>query len=145
VKNILLTIKDCETDTIESPIVRTTIELAGFCSSRVHIIHVVPPYKAPYNVDSETFRREVASELRHEHKLLHQLAGNMRSQNIDAKALLAQGEIITTILQETERLAIDMVILGRHKRGPLYRLLTDDTDEGMLAKCSCPILFVPVD
>ena len=144
-KNILMTIKDFETTTIASPIVEKTIELASNCSSKVQIIHVAPPScEPPYNVDGEMFRREVATELRHEHDFLQHLAKCMQDMNIDATALLVQGSIINTILQESERLAVDLVILGRHKHGPLYSALMDNTDEGLLAKCDCPIMFVPV-
>ena len=144
-KNILMTIKDCETTSIASPIVEKTLELAKLCSSKVHITHVAPPSREPpYNVDSEKFLREITSELRHEHDCLHHLAKCMQDVNVDATALLVQGSIISTILQESERLAIDLVILGRHKHGPLYRVLMDNTDEGLLAKCTCPIMFVPI-
>ena len=144
-KNILMTIKDCETATIASPIVEKTLELASLCSSKVHIIHIAPPSREPpYNVDSKMFRHEVATELRHEHDFLQHLKKCMQDMNIDATALLLQGSIISTILQESERLAADLVIVGRHRHGPLYRALMDDSNKGLLAKCSCPIMFVPV-
>ena len=144
-KSILMTIKDCETTTIASPIVEKTIELARLCSSKVHIAHIAPPScKPPYNVDSKLFRREVTAELHHEHNFLQHLAKCMQDVNVDATALLVQGSIINTILQESERLAADLVILGRHKHGPLYRALMDYTDKGLLAKCSCPVMFVPI-
>ena len=145
VKNILMTIKDFETTTIASPIVEKTLELASRCSSKVHLIHVVPPSRQPpYNVDSEMFRREVATERRREHDCLQHLAKCMQEMSVDATALLVHGSIISTILHESERLAADLVVLGRHKHGPLYRALMDDTDKGLLANCSCPMLFVPI-
>lgn len=144
-KNILVTIKDFETATIASPIVEKTIELASNCSSKVHLLHVAPPSREPpYNIDSELFRREVATELRHEHDCLRHLAKCMQDMNIDVTALLVQGSIISTILKESERLSVELVIVGRHKHGPLYSVLMDATEEGLLAKCSCPIMFVPV-
>jgi len=125
--------------------VEKTIELASACSSKVQIIHIAPPSREPpYNVDSEMFRREVASELHHEHDCLQRLAECMQDVNIDATALLVQGSIINTILQESERLVIDLIVLGRHKHGPLYSALMNNTDEGLLAKCSCSIMFVPI-
>lgn len=143
-KNILLTIKDYETTTITSSIVEKAAELAGYCSGKVYLIHVTPPPgHAPYNIDSEMFRREIANELRHEHKSLHDLAKSMRDKGIDTTAMLVQGPIISTILQESRRLAIDLVILGRHKHGPLYNALMDDTD-GLLAKSACPVMLVPM-
>jgi len=144
VKNILMTIENCETTTITSPLVEKTLELANAFSSKVWILHIVPPSRqSPYNVDTEVFRREVAAELHQEHDFLQHLAQCMRKKNIDVTALLVQGPILSTILQESERLAIDLTILGCHKHGLLYSALMDDTDEGLLAKCALPIMFVP--
>ncbi len=143
-KNILMTIENCETTTIASPIVEKTLELANAFSCKVWILHVAPPLRqSPYNVDNKVFRREVAAELHQEHDFLQHLAQCMRKKDIEVTALLVQGSIINTILQESERLVVDLAILGCHKHGLLYRALMDDTDEGLLAKCAIPIMFVP--
>ncbi len=144
-KHILMTIKDCEAATVTSPLVEKTLELASLGSSKVHIIHVAPPScESPYNIDSNMFRSEIANELRHEHNCLQNLSRCMRDINIDATALLVRGSIINAICNESERLAADLVVIGRHRHGPLYSTLMDGTDKGLLAKCSCPIMFVPV-
>ena len=144
-KNILMTVKDCDATTITSPIVEKTLELASYRSCKVHIIHVASPSRQPpYNVDSKMLRCGIASELRREHNCLQHLSRCMREMDINAKALLVRGSIINTVLQESERLSVDLVIIGRHRHGPLYSALMDSTDKGLLAKCSCPIMFVPV-
>ena len=143
-KNILMTVEDCETTTIASPIVEKTLELASTFSSKVWILHIVPPSRqAPSNVDNKMFRREIATEFRQEHDFLQHLAKCMRDKNIDVTSLLVQGSIISTILQESERLAIDLVVLGCHKHGIFYSALMNNPDENLLAKCSHPIMFVP--
>jgi nucleotide-binding universal stress UspA family protein len=145
VKNILMAVKDCETTSITSPIVGKTLELASMCSSKVYILHIAPPTrKPPHNIDSMMFSSEVANGLRHKFEFLKRLEKCMQDVDIDATALLVQGSIINTILKESERLAVDLVILGRNKHGPLYRTLMDDTDKGLLAKCSRPIMFAPL-
>ncbi len=143
-KKILVAIESCETTTITSPFVAKTLELASAFSSKVWILHVAPPLRQPpYNVDSKISRHEVATELHHEHDFLQQLAKCMQDENIDVTALLVQGPIISTILKESDRLEIDLLILGCHKHGRLYGVLMDDTEEGLLSKCSRPIMFVP--
>ncbi len=143
-KNILLAIESCETTTVTSPVVEKTIELASAFSSKVWVLHVVPPSRQPpYNVDSKVSRNEVAAELRREHDFLQQLAKCMRERNIEATALLIEGKIVRTIMNEAERLGIDLVVVGCHKRGRLYGALLDDTEEGLLSKCARPIMFVP--
>ena len=143
-KNILVAIESCETTTIASPIVQKAIELASAFSSRVWLLHVVPPSRqTPYNIDRNVTRQEIAAELRHEREFLQQLAKCVQDKNVDAHALLVQGSITGMILQEAERLAADLVILGCHRHGRLYGALLDDTEEGLLSKCARPLMFIP--
>ena len=145
VKNILVAIESCEATTIASPIMERTLELAGALSSKVWILHVVPhPRDTPFNIDSKTLRRETAAELLHEHEFLQYLAQCLRDRDIDASALLVEGATIKTILKESDCLDIDLIILGCQKHGLLYCALMDVTEEGLLSKCTRPIMFVPV-
>jgi len=143
VKNILVAIDDCETTTIVSPTIKRTLEMASAFSSKVWILHIVPRSPPPYNVDRKMLRQEVAAEFRHEHEFLHHLAQCLRDQDIDAKALLVQGPIVKTILTESERLDIDLMVLGCHKHDLLFGAFMEVTEEGLLSKCPCPIMFVP--
>lgn len=143
-KNILVAIDSCETTTSKSPVVKKAIELASAFTSTVWLLHVVPPSRQPpYNVDRNVTRQEIAAELRHEHEFLQQLAKCMQDKHVDAHALLVQGSITGMILQEAERLAADLVILGCHRHGRLYGALLDDTEEGLLSKCARPLMFIP--
>ena len=145
VKNILVAIDDCEATTIESPIMERTIELASAFSSKVWILHIVPhPGQPPFNVDSKMLRREVAGELRHEHKFLRHLAQCLRDRDVDSTALLVEGAIIKTILEESDRLDIDLIVIGCHRHGMFYGALMEFTEEGLLSKCPRPVLLVPV-
>ena len=143
-KKILVAIENCETTTIASPIMEKAIELASALSCKVWLVHIVPPSREPpYNVDASLTRHEAADELRHEHEFLQYLAKCMQEKKIDAAALLVQGSIISSLLKESERLEIDLIILGCHKHGKLYGAIMDDTEEGLLSKCPRPIMFVP--
>jgi len=121
-----------------------TLELAGAFSGKVWILHVVPHSRqAPFNVDDKTLRQEVAAELRHEHEFLQNLAQCLRDRGVDAAALLVEGATIKTILNESDRLDIDLIVVGCHKHGLLYGALIDVTEEALLSKCPRPIMFVP--
>jgi nucleotide-binding universal stress UspA family protein len=144
VKNILVAIDTCEAITIASPIMARTLELAGAFSSKVWILHIVPPSRQPpFNVDAKTLRQEVATEFRHEHDFLQHLAQCLRDRDIDANALLVKGATIKTILNESDRLDIDLIVLGCHQHALLYGALMDVTEEGLLSNCSRPLMFVP--
>jgi nucleotide-binding universal stress UspA family protein len=144
VKNILVAIESCESIAIDSPMMERTLELAAAFSSHVWLLHVVPRSKqAPFNVDTGVLRREVAVELRHEHEFLHQLAQCVRDREVDATALLVEGPTIRTILRESERLDIDLLVLGCHKHSQILGALMEIAEEGVLSKCVRPTMFVP--
>jgi nucleotide-binding universal stress UspA family protein len=145
VKNILVAIDDHEAVTAASPIIARTLELATAFSSKVWLLHIVPPARQPpFNIDKDVLRKEMAGELRHEHKSLHHLAESLRERHADVTALLVEGAIIRSILDESERLDIDLIVLGCHRHGLLYGALTEFTEEGLLSKCLRPIMFVPI-
>ncbi|MDH5388455.1 MAG: universal stress protein [Gammaproteobacteria bacterium] len=143
-KNILVAIDDCQKTTIASPLIVRVIELANAFSSKVRLLHVVPQsQQPPFNIDKKTLRHEVAHELHDEHEFLQQLAKHLRNRDIDATSLLVKGAIIKTILHESDRLGVDLIILGRHKHSKLYSALINGTEEGLLKICPYPIMFVP--
>ena len=146
-KNILVAVDDIENTSITSPIMERTLELACAFSSKVWILHVVPHthQNTPFNIDTSVLRREVAAELHEQHTFLQNLAQSMRDRDVNAKALLIEGATIKTILKESERLDIDLIILGCFRHSLLYGVLTEFTEEGLLSKCPRPIMFIPME
>lgn len=144
-KNILVAVDNFENITIVSPLIEKTIELANAFSSKVWLLHVVPQARqSPFNIDVEVLRREAAHELHDEHEFFQQLAACLRDRGVDAKSLMVEGTTIKTILNESERLGIDLIILGCHRHSELFGVLTSDTEKGLINKCSHPVLFVPI-
>jgi len=147
VKNILVAIDDIQTTTIASPIIARTIELASAFSSKVWILHIVPQTResVSFNVDDAALRHAGAAELSDEHESLHALARCLRDRGVDAGALLIEGATVRTLLRESDRLAIDLIVMGCHRHGVPYGVLLEFTEEGVLGKCSHPIMYVPME
>lgn len=142
--NILVAVESCESTTIVSPIIEKTLELAKAFASKVWLLHVLPhSHQPPFNIDGKTARRELAAEFRSEHEFLQQLAKCIHERDIDVTALLVQGSITKSILKESQRLDIDLIIMGCRKHGRIYGALMDSTEEGLLSNCSRPIMFIP--
>jgi nucleotide-binding universal stress UspA family protein len=145
VKNILVAIDDCDATTISSPIMQRSMELAAAFSSKVWLVHVVPHAgEPPFNIDRKVLRREMATEYRQEHDFLQHLAQCLRDRGIDATSLLVEGSPTATLLAEVTRLQADLIMLGCHRHGMPYGALLDATEEGVLSKCRCPMMFVPL-
>ena len=144
-KKILVAVDYFESITIASPLLEKTIELASAFSSQVWLLHVVPlSRQPPFNVDNDILRREAARELHDEHEFFQQLANCLRDRNIQATSLMVEGATIRTILRESEKLGVDLIILGCHRHSELFGSLAGDTEKGLLNKCAYPIMFVPL-
>ena len=79
----------------------------------------------------------------HEHHQLQLLADDLRHEGINAIAISIQGPTIEVILQETQKLAADLIIIGSHGHNSLYKALVGSVSEGILRHVQCPILVIP--
>ena len=143
-KTILVAIENIDGTSLASPVIEHTMELAHSFSSKVWLVHVVPRLgTTPFTVPREMLRDQAATELHHEHKFMQHLTGALRDRGINATALLVEGVTVKTILKEADRLDADLIVVGSHSHGLLYRALLDGTGERLLNESTRPILFVP--
>ena len=145
-KNILVAIDDIETTTVSSLLMEQAMELAGAFACKVWLLHIVARSRdpGPFNVDDRILRHEGAAELETEHAFLQALARCVRERGIEAQALLIEGATVRTILNEADRLAIDLIMLGCHRHRVPYGVVAEFTEEGVLGNCTRPIMYVPV-
>lgn len=129
-------------------------KLAKALSAKIWLLHVatvrldfsfspVSSDKVTY-LDAGGIRNTIAKKFRHEHRLLQQFSKELRSVGLDCTALLVEGSITETILDEAAKLSADMVILGSQKKGAVGSFLLGSTSEGVLHKSSVPVLIVPI-
>jgi len=133
--------------------------LANALSSKVWLLHVAEPKPGmipytgsyvdygsgfvDYGPDPKVLRDQVAQKFHAEHRALQKEAEGLRGAKIETTALLIQGAVIKTILEEAEKLTIDLIILGSHGHGAVYSLLVGSVSEGVLKNAVCPVLVIP--
>jgi nucleotide-binding universal stress UspA family protein len=93
--------------------------------------------------DVGRMRDAVAKKFHNEHRLLQQFSQELRSAGLDCTALLVEGSITETILNEAAKLSADMVILGTQGKGVVDRFFLGSTSGGILHKSPVPVLVVP--
>jgi nucleotide-binding universal stress UspA family protein len=52
---------------------------------------------------------------------------------------------VDTVFTETERLKADMLVLGAHERGGLFKALLGNVSEAVLKRAKLPTLIVPLE
>lgn len=132
-----------------SDITPRLLEIAGSLArsyqSTLYLIHVEPPDPdfVGYESGPQHVRNLVAAEAIRHFKEENQIRDRLRNEGIDAHSLVIQGPVVEKILDEADKLAADLIVIGSHGHGALYHMLLGSAGEGILARAACPVLVVP--
>jgi nucleotide-binding universal stress UspA family protein len=131
-----------------------TRRYAQALDATVDIIHVAAPdpdligyiKSTPEEQDQfDVERKYHAKELRSEHQQTQDLAAKLRASGVRVdQALTVQGPTLARVLEEAHKLRADLLILGSHHHGALYRLWYGDIAAGAAKQARCALLVVPV-
>ena len=129
---------------LSSTVVERAAPLASDAGAALTLLYVGPPQ--PDFLGQQLYRKVVAGDVP-EHLLdsyqeLRLLEAQLRGDGIEVDSILVQGKAIESILEEARRIDAEMIVLGTHKGGGIYRLL-GSTSEGVLRGAHCPVLVVP--
>lgn len=113
--------------------------------SRLILLHVVEP---PISYLGEEFgATPVVAELpvatASLHSDLEAMASHLRSQGLAVETKVAIGAIVETILDQAAILAADLLVIGSHNHGAVYRALIGSTSVGVVKHSQLPVLVVP--
>jgi nucleotide-binding universal stress UspA family protein len=85
-----------------------------------------------------------AEALRADHQQIQAIGETLRSKGLRVDdAITVQGSVPASILEMSHKLSADMLIMGSHQHGALYRLVHGDTAAEAVTQAPCPILVVP--
>lgn len=143
-KNILVAIDFRESS---QKLINLAEELALKFYAKLWLIHVAAPEPEyiGYQVGPQYVRNNRAAELRSEHKILENHVNELHKKHIAAQSLLIEGGTVKMIKEESERLGIDLVIVGHHKHGMFYKTFVGCTDAEVVSCSDIPVLIVPLD
>lgn len=114
--------------------------------ARLWLVHIAAPEPdfVGYDTGPQYIRETRAEDLREEHRVLQKMAEDLRKRSIAAEALLVQGPTVQTLLDECEKLEIDLLVIGSHEHGFLYNLFAENTALELFKKSNIPLLVVPL-
>ena len=130
---------------ITSSLITKAGEIAVCDKSRVYIIHVASPNPdfIGNKVGPIHERQSRVCELKQEKKKLEKLAEHFHALGVEAIPLLIQGATAELILTETQRLNVELLIMGTHGHGLALSALLGSTSHQILKHASCPVLLIP--
>lgn len=119
--------------------------LAEALQARLWLVHVAAPDPdfVGYDAGPPGVRDQMAEHLRDDHREIQRIAGEVRDRGIDATALHVQGPTVETLLRESRKLEVDLIVMGSHGHGALYRTLMGSISEGVMRNADVPVAIVP--
>jgi nucleotide-binding universal stress UspA family protein len=120
-------------------------QMAADTSAQLCLLYVAPPEAdfAGHQLGRKVVEEPVPEELREEWDRLAETVHDLRERGIDAESLMVRGKAVDCILEEAGRLGADLIVMGSHGHGALYRSVVGSVSEGVLRSTSCPVLIVP--
>ncbi len=119
--------------------------LAKRIDARVVLMHVEPPDPdfVGYEVGPPTVRDAVSREIRKDDARLHALRDALRAEGVEAEGLLIQGPAVEKIIEESNRLDVDYIVIGSHGHGALYDLVVGSVCDGVVRRATRPVVVIP--
>lgn len=126
-------------------VLRETILWARRLSAELILLHVAPPDPdfVGYDARSENIRLASTYKTQHAENQLEALAIELRKDGIRTNALLVQGDVAAMILQETDRLHIDAILMGTHARATTSGPYVGSVTRQVLHCAARPVILIP--
>ncbi|MCK7593037.1 universal stress protein [Pseudomarimonas salicorniae] len=120
--------------------------MARATAASLWLLHVAEPEPdfVGYEAGPQVVRDQVAEAHRRDHGQIQAHARALRDEGMEVTALQIQGSIAQAILDEAERLAVDLIIMGTHGHGAVFDLIVGSTSQAVLRSSALPVLLVPV-
>lgn len=141
-KNILVPI---DFSAVQESLIAVASTIAKPIGAKLWLVHVAAPDPdfVGFKVGPAYVREHMAEILRQEHQDIQELAAGLKASGVEAEALLVQGPTTDTLLEVAANVKAEMIIVGSHGRGALFRAFVGSVSEQLLKESKVPVLVVP--
>lgn len=141
-KNILIAIDFHDKTQI---LIDYATKFARVFDSKIWLLHVAAPDPdfVGYGVGPQYIRDFRADELKEQHKNLLSYVDSIKSQGLESDGFIIQGAKIEMIMEESEKLDIDMIITGHHDRGFFYEVFRGSVSSNIVSDSKIPVFVIP--
>jgi len=125
--------------------VESAVKFASAFKSQVRILHVEAP--VPTYIGNEIVQPVIPAdndeELTKIREDLASMVDSLTQQGIEADYELVKGPIVESIIEKATNYHANLLILGGHHHGFLYRAFIGSVCSGVVKHSPCPVLIIP--
>lgn len=114
-------------------------------ADQIWLVHVEDPDPAfiGYGTGPQEVRDTVAEEIREHHRRLEEESNRWREQGLDVTALVVQGPIVETILEQAAKVGADAIMMGAPSHSRWHDLLLGNIADSLIRRARIPVLVIP--
>ena len=126
-------------------ILEVTTNMAKAVDAKVVVMNVAPrqPDIFGHQLTRKVITEPVPEDVRERYDDLMACAKRLEDAGVSAKPLLVRGDRVPAIMREVDNEKADLVIVGSHGRGGLYKRIVGSVSEGIMREAECPVLIIP--
>ena len=126
-------------------VLQATVTMAKALDARVTVMNVAPrePDILGHQLTPKVITEPVPEDVRERYDKLMACAKRLEDAGVIVKPLLVRDDRVRAIMREVEREEADLIVMGSHGRGALYRRMVGSVSEGVMREAKCPVLIIP--
>jgi nucleotide-binding universal stress UspA family protein len=131
----------------EQLLIDTAHDFSEAFQAKIWLVHITAPNPdyVGYEAGPQYIRDHRATELKKEHKLLETYSNKLNAKGIESEGLLVQGATIEMIIKESNKLNIDLIIIGHEEHDFIYKALFGSVSRNIIKKSKIPVLIIPIE
>ncbi|NBG65749.1 universal stress protein [Acidiluteibacter ferrifornacis] len=143
-KNILVAIEVNNT-ALMNRMLDAAAQMSKAFNSKCWLIQIAAPDPdfVGYEVGPQYIRDFKAEELREVHRAVQTQTELLKTKGVDAEGLMIQGPTEEMILEEVDKLNIELLILGNKNHGLLHSIFIGSVTDDLIQEAKIPILLIP--
>lgn len=120
--------------------IREAINFAKICSSRLYAVTVLETNPEYETIGSNVFEKEQAEFLSH----LESIKARAAKEEVICETILHESvDTSQAIIEEATERRVDMIVIGKHGRSGLAKLLMGEVAAKVVGHAPCKVLIVP--
>ena len=128
------------------PLLRAARDLTASFNASLDVVHVVEPLPFPVPlVGAVTIHDLIPDPVDQAKRQLDRLVKTSSGFPVSISAHVAEGHAATTILEETEKNDVDLIVMSSHGRTGLERVVLGSVTARVARRASCPVCVVRVN
>lgn len=130
---------------INEAVLAFALVLGKATRAELHLVHVADPEPAfvEHEADTPEQRAVLARALRATHVAVEGMAAALRTEGIATTPHVIRGRVADAILERTEKLAADAIIVGSNGHNRARSLLLGSVTDALLRRSTVPVIVVP--